>query len=220
MGSVALRLTRHAQLLHGTLHSGAFCKARRPAGRTSLPRASCVIAARRCSKRRAEALAAVGAQARAAGRVERSAVRAAAAGRRWAGARGQVRGRRSPWARKVCKSPGRTPGSPLEWAGLREGWAPYCSRDPAAVAAPAGLPSQHSPSRGDGEGKPRQQRVPRAAGSWDHPLTAVTLDRAERHAPQGVPGMLWRPLPSLQPGTAESGGMLPIFQMGKARRSS
>lgn len=125
-----------------------------------------------------------------------------------------------PGPARVCKSPGRTPGSPVEWAGLREGWAPYCSRDPAAVAAPAGLPSQHPPSRGDGEGKPRQQRIPRAAGSWDHPLTAATPDPAERHAPQGVPGVLWRPLPSLQPETAESRGMLPIFQMGKARRSS
>lgn len=82
---------------------------------TSLPRAAGVIAVRRCSRRRAEALAAAGAQARAAGRVEQSAGRAAAAGRRWARARGQVRGRPSPWARlRFCKCPGQTPGSPPE----------------------------------------------------------------------------------------------------------
>lgn len=80
---------------------------------TSLPRAAGVIVVRRCSRRRAEALAAAGAQARAAGRVEQSAGRAAAAGRRWARARGQVRGRPSPWARpRFCKCPGQTPGSP------------------------------------------------------------------------------------------------------------
>lgn len=82
---------------------------------TSLPRAAGVIAARRCSRLRAEALAAAGAQARAAGRVEQNAGWAAAAGRRWARARGQVRGRPSPWARpRLCKCPGRNPGSPPE----------------------------------------------------------------------------------------------------------
>lgn len=146
-----------------------------------------VITARRCSRRRAGALAAVGAEARAAGRVERSAVRAAAAGRRWAGARGQVRGRRSPWARpRFCKSPGRTPGLPLGVGRAPGGVGTVLLQGPAAVAAPAGLssPSILPP----GGGKPRQQRAPGAAGSWDRPLTAAVRGVAELSAPHSVPG--------------------------------
>lgn len=89
---------------------------------------------------------------------------------------------------------------------------PGCSDSTRRAAIPApSLP---------GGGKPRQQRTPRAAGSRDRPLTAAMHSGAEHRAPYSVPGVLWRPLPSLQPETAESGGMLPIFQMGKARRSS
>lgn len=133
--SVTFGFTPHAQRPHPNLHPSALCKAGRPAAPTSRPRAACVITARRCSKRRAQALAAAGSQARAAGRVERSAVWAA--GRRWAGARGQVRGRPSPRARpKLCKCPGRIPGLPLEWAGLREGPDSGGSTGWAAVSAP------------------------------------------------------------------------------------
>lgn len=206
-----MRLTPLAQRTHATLPSSTFCMARRQPLLTSLPRAACVIAARRCSRRRAEALAAAGAQARAAGRVERSAGRAATAGPRWARARGQVRGRPSPWARqRLCKCPGRTPGSP-----------PEVGRAPGRVgtAMPEGPGCGAASGRAvisDLPGKPRQQGAPRAAGSGDRSLTAATRSGTERHALHGVPGVLWRPLPSLQREPVEPAALLLVLQTGNA----
>lgn len=146
----------------------------------------------------------------------RCAVRGAGCGcrRRWAGARGQVRGgRRSPWARpRLCKSPGRTPGFPLEWAGLPDGWARYRSRDRAAVTAPAGLTSQHAPSRGAGR---ETEAAGDSASSW---LQGPPADSSPAY-PTVSRACYGDPCPPCSR-TQLSGGMLPIFQMGEARRSS
>lgn len=116
----------------------------------------------------------------------------------WSGARcglrlrdaaGPERGDRCVGAGRVrgfARVRGGPPGSPLEWAGLREGWAQYCSRDPLQWLHPQGchLPVSSLP----GGGKPRQQRAPRAAGSWDRPLTAAMRGVAELRAPPQCPG--------------------------------
>lgn len=163
MASAAVRLTLHSQRPRCILHPSALCKARGPAAPTSLPRAA-------TSSRRA---AAAGAELK---RWQLWAPRRELPGG-WSGARcglrlrdaaGPERGDRCvgaalPWARpRLCKSPGRTPLSPLEWAGLREGWAQGCSRDPAAVAAPAGLSSPRMLPPGGRE----TEAVEGSASSW------------------------------------------------------
>lgn len=124
-----------------------------------------------------------------------------------------VGGRRSPWARpRLCKSPGRTPGFPLEWAGLPDGWARYRSRDRAAVTAPAGLTSQHAPSRGAGR---ETEAAGDSASSW---LQGPPADSSPAY-PTVSRACYGDPCPPCSR-TQLSGGMLPIFQMGEARRSS